>query len=260
MMKKSDLTGQRFGKLTVLHEIQPPYISPGGKPARRWLCRCDCGNERIVLHNALTGKNGTRSCGCSRSETAQSNGLSRRATRICIVCGKTFYAPPSSKKITCSKTCASIRKTQIRTGKTHQWSEEARTRLKENERHIQQAQQQIIKATEIAMQIPEGQKGSQNRACKVWILKAPDGTLHRAVGLLPWARENYRLFEPDSIDPEATARRIAYGFRAIASCMRGNARTRNGHPVNSYKDWQLLSISDKTNDEQELAMKEFSKT
>ena len=42
MAKKLDLTGQRFGKLTVLR----PAENIGDKTA--WVCRCDCGEEIIA--------------------------------------------------------------------------------------------------------------------------------------------------------------------------------------------------------------------
>lgn len=54
-----DLTGQRFGKLTVLGRSDKKWKD--GK--LRWLCRCDCGNERLVAGTHLaTGH--TTSCGC----------------------------------------------------------------------------------------------------------------------------------------------------------------------------------------------------
>lgn len=77
-----DLTGQRFGRLTVVSLDDTPYISPGGKKTRRWLCRCDCGNEVVVLQNALTSQNGTRSCGCSRKETARKHGINLTGQRF----------------------------------------------------------------------------------------------------------------------------------------------------------------------------------
>ena len=58
-----DLTGQRFGKLTVLAEADAYYQRSGNKK-RRWLCKCDCGHETIVLQSNLTASHGTRSCGC----------------------------------------------------------------------------------------------------------------------------------------------------------------------------------------------------
>lgn len=65
-----DLTGQRFGRLTVVSQNATPYISPSGKRTKRWDCICDCGKEITVLQNALTAKkDGTRSCGCARAKT-----------------------------------------------------------------------------------------------------------------------------------------------------------------------------------------------
>lgn len=58
-----DLTGQRFGKLTVISEAEPHYQQNGNKK-RRWLCKCDCGRETIVLQSNLTSNRGTKSCGC----------------------------------------------------------------------------------------------------------------------------------------------------------------------------------------------------
>ena len=78
-----DLTGQRFGRLVVLRESSTPYISPKGKPARRWVCRCDCGKEITVLQNALTSKtHPTLSCGCSRSETIRSKAIDMTGQRF----------------------------------------------------------------------------------------------------------------------------------------------------------------------------------
>lgn len=60
-----DLTGQRFGKLTVIREANK-LIKPNGSKRRRWLCRCDCGNEILVQHTYLTTGE-TKSCGCIKS-------------------------------------------------------------------------------------------------------------------------------------------------------------------------------------------------
>lgn len=57
-----DLTGQRFGRLTVL---QVDSIGRQGK--YKWLCRCDCGNEKSVYGVYLT-RGDTQSCGCLHSE------------------------------------------------------------------------------------------------------------------------------------------------------------------------------------------------
>lgn len=55
--KKLDLTGQRYGKLTVLAPAE------NIKARTAWLCRCDCGKETVVpTHHLRSGH--TRSCGC----------------------------------------------------------------------------------------------------------------------------------------------------------------------------------------------------
>ena len=63
MGKMRDLTGQKFGRLTVVE-------CAGKLDGRRysWKCICDCGNEKIVEGSRLTSGN-TRSCGCLTKET-----------------------------------------------------------------------------------------------------------------------------------------------------------------------------------------------
>lgn len=66
-----DLTGQVFGRLTVIERAED-YIQPNGKHKPRWRCRCECGNEKIALASNL--KRGiTSSCGCFQKE-----GVSKR--------------------------------------------------------------------------------------------------------------------------------------------------------------------------------------
>lgn len=88
-MAGRDLTGERFGNLVVLREHDEPYRSPRGIPTRRWVCRCDCGNEVTVLQNALTAQHkGTKSCGCARSKTTRNNAKNltgRRFGRLTVI-------------------------------------------------------------------------------------------------------------------------------------------------------------------------------
>lgn len=59
MGKFVDLTGQKFGRWTVVRKID-------NKPVR-WLCECVCGNKRILTSSALKHSN---SCGCYKVERA----------------------------------------------------------------------------------------------------------------------------------------------------------------------------------------------
>lgn len=61
MSKKIDLTGERFGRLTVIGEYDK---SKTGNI--RWKCQCDCGNIIPVFKSTLLKDNGTiKSCGCT---------------------------------------------------------------------------------------------------------------------------------------------------------------------------------------------------
>jgi hypothetical protein len=52
-----DLTGQTFGRLTVLHRVKSSV------KGSEYLCQCSCGNQKIIKRSCLvTG--GTKSCGC----------------------------------------------------------------------------------------------------------------------------------------------------------------------------------------------------
>ena len=61
MGAKRDLTGQVFGRLTVIECAGKPK----GKKTYSWLCRCECGNTSVVDVSALTSGN-TKSCGCGK--------------------------------------------------------------------------------------------------------------------------------------------------------------------------------------------------
>lgn len=55
-----DLTGCRFGKLTV---IERDFTKPNSKKRAFWKCECDCGNFSVVSSSHL--RNGEiKSCGC----------------------------------------------------------------------------------------------------------------------------------------------------------------------------------------------------
>lgn len=62
MSNPIDLTGARFGRFEILKRVE------NNKQGRTmWLCKCDCGNERIVSGKCL--RNGhTQSCGCLSRE------------------------------------------------------------------------------------------------------------------------------------------------------------------------------------------------
>ena len=63
MSKLIDLTGQKFGRLTVLYKDTSRKTNCGSY----WICQCDCGNIKSVRSSSL--RNGDiQSCGCYRAE------------------------------------------------------------------------------------------------------------------------------------------------------------------------------------------------
>ena len=66
MGKFRNLSGQRFGSLTV--KSAHPERSLSGNI--RWFCRCDCGNDRVVVGSELINGH-TKSCGCWSREKAK---------------------------------------------------------------------------------------------------------------------------------------------------------------------------------------------
>ena len=47
-MRNNDLTGKKFGRLTVIKRDED-RIQPSGQHKARWLCKCDCGNPNLKI-------------------------------------------------------------------------------------------------------------------------------------------------------------------------------------------------------------------
>ena len=67
-----DLTGQRFGRLTVIERAKD-YVQPNGRHIVMWLCKCDCGNT-CEVRSANLQRGATVSCGCfGKEQRAKAN-------------------------------------------------------------------------------------------------------------------------------------------------------------------------------------------
>lgn len=123
-MKLIDLTGQRFGKLTVLSRAED-YISPKGRHVVRWLCKCDCGKIKKI-HGTALRQGLSMSCGCTPSRKADDLSgniygkltvLSRAKNKICgdgtqkvmwnckCSCGNTVVVAGINLKTGATKSC-----------------------------------------------------------------------------------------------------------------------------------------------------------
>ena len=85
--------GQRYGRLTVIREVQT--TGADGRRYRVALCRCDCGQHVIPRISSLTSGD-AQSCGCSR-------GQPRYEQKHCPVCG--MLAMIRRDHRSCSRAC-----------------------------------------------------------------------------------------------------------------------------------------------------------
>ena len=65
----TDLTGQVFGRLTVLSEDPDKR----GTNHAYWFCECECGTVKSIRGNTLTSGNKTKSCGCISKDLGKDN-------------------------------------------------------------------------------------------------------------------------------------------------------------------------------------------
>jgi len=86
-MKYKDITGFKFGRLTVVE------IASTRKNAKKidWVCECDCGNKTIATGTELRIGN-VRSCGCLSSDLSR-----ERATKHGACATKEYHAYRSMK-------------------------------------------------------------------------------------------------------------------------------------------------------------------
>ena len=151
-----------------------------------------------------------------------------RNSKVCVICGASFYAPPSSGRVTCSPECAHLRKRQyIRTGGN--WSEEAReaARIRALEQGFH------VTGTEAALKSPISGPFSTNINAKRWRIRSPEGVEYEFSNLLLWAREHAHLFD------NAPANTIAHGFYVHKRSMEG----KTPRPTSGYKGWTILEIA-----------------
>jgi len=71
-MKINNLTGQKFGRLTIIRRVKN---DKHGKA--QWLCQCNCGKQTIV-HAAHLKSGNTKSCGCLAIEIRTKHGHAKQ--------------------------------------------------------------------------------------------------------------------------------------------------------------------------------------
>lgn len=271
--RQISIAGERFGKLVAIERI-------GSKSHNSiWRCRCDCGNTAdVAMGNLRSGH--TTSCGCAKKEaqndpTARVKALkespntgmyetNRSAKSYIISKNEIRYEFRNLRNFvrehtelfeigssdTDMRRVASRISSAARTGTKYKgWTvvcKDSSPKKELSEAHKEHMKSLQKAGLEAAMSVPENQRGPQNRTSKIWVLIDPSGKHVPVLNLLDWCRENYTLFEPPCDDVDKAARRVASGFRCIASSMRGVPSRQR--PVSSYKGWGLAKIPIKKED------------
>lgn len=137
MGKFIDLTGKRFGYLTVLYRDKD-NILPSGLKEPMWICTCDCGNI-VSVRGAFLRSGHTSSCGCKKDEFEDLSGQvfgnvfvlkpikSKNFKKyLCLCkCGNKFITRGSSLKNGHTKSCGcEKRKVHDNQSKGEKWISE----------------------------------------------------------------------------------------------------------------------------------------
>ena len=146
------------------------------------------------------------------SQKCRSNYL--RNMKTCVVCGKKFYAAPSSGKITCSTAC------------------EKENRKRET-RNNPEYMKNLEKAHE-AFKTNPNTSGETHSNAKSWILLSPTGERFEINNLKLWCRQN------EDILP-STPEKFYDGISKVKSTLIGTCKK---NKIYHYKGWKIENFFD----------------
>lgn len=122
MPKLNDLTGKKFGRLTVLQRDTSQKFKNV-----KWICKCECGNIKSIQgSNLISGL--TQSCGCLHKSKISSSLIGQRFGKLTVIkdsgernscrnilwecqcdCGNTVKVPTSSLKRGYTHSCGCLK-------------------------------------------------------------------------------------------------------------------------------------------------------
>ena len=122
----NDIVGQKFGKLTVLSFSHKKPHKTGTGFTYYYLCRCECGTEKLYDRGSLRRTHGTTSCGCVCKKPSVIGQKFNRLTALELHHTEPRYRANGNKSghrefYLCKCDCGQItivEKTALRTGRT----------------------------------------------------------------------------------------------------------------------------------------------
>jgi predicted nucleic acid-binding Zn ribbon protein len=159
--------------------------------------------------------------------------------KICVVCGREFFSPPSDKTITCSPECRSIRRSE----KLHERTipDEVRKKISEKAK-MQDRSKNLSKGTAAAMKSEKGGRGTKNSSAKDWTLyNLNTQKRYEFTNLREWLRQNLQeLFGEEPTDKNVD--RIYRGLQTIKRNMKIGNRC-----ITYLGEWQVVAWDDRKN-------------
>lgn len=147
-----------------------------------------------------------------------------KSMRDCTECGMSFFAPPSSAKLTCSKPCSSKRKSRTHVGKRNAWNDASKTKLS-----LKGQTQNLTKGTASAKQSQIAGPFETNQEAKTWWLISPSGAKFKVRNLAKFIRDNHGLFDGSVEQAHA-------GLRQVQLSLMGKTK----RSVSQWKGWSLV--------------------
>lgn len=215
-MKKVNLLGQRFGRLTVIS----PAESRNGRTY--WLCRCDCGKEKSFLASNLVSRKST-SCGCVSFKKRTNISGKQFGYLTAIECVGVTSDKNTLWKCRCD--CGNeviVRNNNLKSGHTTSCGCRREEFYQTPERRIEGVKKS-----------PKTGRFETNMHAKKWILSAPNETVYRFRNLSLFIRNNPELFDVVGTDKDVT--KIVKELSAIR---------------NSHKKWHGWTIREDEENEQ----------
>lgn len=139
-MKFDDLTGKKFGALTVISRAKN-QVATSGRSRPQWNCICDCGNNKITTSDYLKYTE-FPSCGCEatkrRIEKNRINNIGEKYGRLTIVdilwnekptkavckcdCGNDYIGTKSDIVTGHTKSCGCLQSENVSMSNTKDWT------------------------------------------------------------------------------------------------------------------------------------------
>lgn len=141
--------------------------------------------------------------------------------KVCPICGKKFFCPPSDKTTTCSAECRAERaRRSINKRFANGWAPDTSHIGEYVKTHKEEVMRYQKLAVEAAKKSPIAGRFETNKNSKIWVLVDPLGNEHKVRNLLLWARENAELFGKQK-NNDKDAHTISSGFIAIKRTIEG---------------------------------------